>query len=106
MRYTKLAVLLSLLFATSAVLSQSATPPQGPGKATPRPAQVAQAQAAPATGAQATGAAAAEAGVAGAGVGVAVPAAIAAGLAAIGAASQSGDGTASPPPVTPTAHHH
>jgi len=104
----KVAVLVSSLFASTALFAQSTPPSQASGAPAPTaqpPVQLAQGSGAPGAvsgGAQASGAAVGQAGAAAAagGAGFAVPFGIAAGLTAIGAASTSDNG----PLQTTTSH--
>jgi len=103
----KVAVLVSSLFASTALFAQSTPPSQASGAPTPTaqpPVQLAQGSGAPgavSSGAQATGAAVAEAGAAAAGgAGLGIPFAIAAGLTAVGAATMDADA-----PPSSTTHH-
>jgi hypothetical protein len=94
----KVAVLVSSLFASTALFAQSTPPSQASGAPAPTaqpPVRLAQGSGAPGavSGAQASGAAVAEAGAAtAAGAGFGIPFAIAAGLTAIGAASTDDNG--------------
>jgi len=95
----KVAVLVSSLFASTALFAQSTPPSQAAGAPTSAqpPLRIAQGSAAPGavgTGGQAAGAVATEAGAAAAagGAGLGIPFAVAAGLTAIGAASMSDNG--------------
>jgi hypothetical protein len=87
----KFVFVLSSFAASATLFAQNTTPAQSPAAKAPapRPAQVAQA---PAAGAQAAGAATGQTG-AGTGAGYAIPAAIAAGLVAIIAVSESSSAT-------------
>ena len=95
----KVAVLVSSLFASTALFAQSTAPSQASGatQTAQPPVQLAQGSGAPGAvsgGAQASGAAVGQAGAAAAagGAGFAVPFGIAAGLTAIGAASTNDNG--------------
>src|SRR5687768_1156788 len=101
----KLAVLLSSMFASTALFAQSTPPAQAPvTKAPVNATQIAQGQAAPAAGtagAQSTGVAASTAGAAAGGAGFAIPAAVAVGMTAVGSAVANDAGNN----VTPASHH-
>ena len=94
----KVAVLVSSLFASTALFAQSTPPSQAAGAPAPTaqpPVRLAQGSAAPGavSGAQATGAAVTEAGAAAtAGAGFGIPGMIAVGLTAVGAASTNDNG--------------
>ena len=98
MRTLKFAFLLSSLAASATLFAQNTTPAQSPAAKAPaaRPAEVAQA---PAAGGQAAGAAAGQTS-AGTGTCFVIPAAIAAGLVAVIAASDSDNGS-----TAATTHH-
>jgi hypothetical protein len=91
----KLVVLLSSFFASTALFAQSTPPSQSPGAkpSTVKPAQTAQDKA---NGSQAAGAATAQTGAEPAGLaGLGIPAAVAAGLIAVGAAVANDNGSSS-----------
>jgi hypothetical protein len=101
----KLAVLLSSFAASTALFAQNTPLAQTPAANAPAKAtQIAQGQAAPAAGtagAQSAGVAASTAGAAATGAGFAVPAAVAVGMTAVGAAAANDGGNN----VTPASHH-
>jgi hypothetical protein len=95
----KVAVAVSSLFASAALVAQSTAPSQASGASAPTaqpPVQIAQGSGAPGavtSGAQATGAAVTEAGAAAtAGAGFGIPGMIAVGLTAVGAATTNDNG--------------